>query len=144
MWRKVATDLGWPVTRDHNRPVVDGANRPSVPEGIDQLLTDTRTTNIGKAMWGYLSGVDHVTWFALRQAFITEPEEPDGLNPSLAQVGTQSRSVYIQSFLLSRGLHGAAEDRVGYMGWDDADFREASQRFAAHEMNLLQRVISSG
>jgi hypothetical protein len=140
-WNQVATDLGWAVTRERGRPVVDSENRPSVPAALDGFLTKTGSAELGRAMWGYLSGVDHGTWFALGQSFVTEPTQT-GLGPSVAMVGTESRSVYIAAFLMLRCLRSAADTLVTYKGWGDEAWAASSKIVAEHERVLLHRIVA--
>ncbi|HKI17090.1 MAG TPA: hypothetical protein VKA15_04395 [Isosphaeraceae bacterium] len=141
-WKEVAQSFGWAVTEKDRLPVVDGVGRPSVPDGINKLLVDSAAANIGRAQWSYLSGVLHVTWYALRQAVETPVESPVG--PPLAAVGTDSRSVYAQAVCVIRALRVAANRRMTFMGWADPEWPELCKRVEAHEGVLIRFGVLGG
>jgi hypothetical protein len=142
-WQAVAAGFGWNVGRDRDKPTVDQARRPSIPDGIDGLLMDNRdgAWRIGRVQWSYLSAVSHVTWYGLRQA-ITEPPPESELRPSLVSIGVTLNSVHAQSVCILKALRMAAWARFTLMGWVDDDWRAASNASAAHEQELV--AASSG
>ena len=59
-WKQIDADFNWSLTMDRDRPLVDGAKRPFIPEGIDGLvLGDAR--RLGRLQSSYLSAVARVT-----------------------------------------------------------------------------------
>jgi hypothetical protein len=144
LWKDVADALGWAVTWGAaNKPTVDGASRPSVPAGIDQLLLDSGDAALGRVQWSYLSAVSHVTWYGLRQSFLGQPNEGGGLGPSIAPIGTESKAVNGQSLCLLRALRTAGEVRMTYMGWLDDEWKRAREQAVAHEVELLRRLMAA-
>jgi hypothetical protein len=145
MWDRVAAELEWPVTwpqgKGNGKPNVGGAQRPSVPAGIDALITES-PGSIGRVQWSYLSAVGHVTFYGLRQSFLEDPK-PSGLAPSLAPIGTESKAVNAQTLCLLRALRTAAEARMTYMGWADDEWVEARTVAMTHEAELYRRIMAA-
>jgi hypothetical protein len=141
LWMGVAAELGWEVSKD-SKPRVDGVGRPPMALGIDHLLMDDGPTRLGRVQWSYLSGVNHTVWFALRQAFFGELVDAQVLGPSVASIGTESKSVYSQTLCLMRALRVTAQARMTYMGWIDDEWEYAANCAFTHEVELLRRVTS--
>jgi len=137
-WKRVADAFGWGVAWNRTKPVIDGESRPNIPDGIDALVLDESKGTLGRVQWSYLSSVLHVTWYGLRQAIIEDPPDNPLLGPSLAGVGTESKSVNSQSLCLLLALRRAATKRMIYMGWVDDEWQEACRQSAAHELALLK------
>jgi len=138
-WEEVARLFNWEVKPDRRAPVVDGTKRPLIPNGISRLLLDDREARLGRVQWSYLSAVVHVTWYGLSPGIIDPPQESAALGPSLAGVGTESRSVDAQSLCLIRALRRAGTIRMIYMGWIDEEWRRACELAERHERELLGR-----
>ena len=62
-----ASALGWEITRDRDKPVIEGTKRPSIPAGIAEMATGDRAKDLGRVQWSYLSSVMHVTWRGVGQ-----------------------------------------------------------------------------
>lgn len=141
-WKNVVVGFGWSVAWDRNRPRVESSQRPSVPAGIDQLLSADDNSKLGKVEWGYLSAVDHGTWYGLRQAFLVPPQESP-FGPPVAGVGTTVAGVRSQAVCVIRAVRKAATARFTLMGWLDTEWTVASQRAKQHETELI-RLSQSG
>jgi hypothetical protein len=135
-WKARAAALGWNV-KPNTKPVIDGTSRPSVPQGITELLVGDDDARIGKAQWSYLSSVSHVTWYGLRQA-ITSTTPAPGVAGGLVSYGTTSSSARAQAVCVLRALRKAANVRFVLMGWADDDWRATSARAEQHEIALIQ------
>ena len=124
-WKKVATDLGWQVQKNHKSEtsfkVVSalGAEhqfticRPWPGIGIDELLLGdilgARDHDLGRTQWSSLGGVNHVVWFAMREA-VQEPPKPAADGLSLAGLGTNLYSALMQAICAdTRRAHSGAE-----------------------------------
>jgi hypothetical protein len=136
-WQDVATEFGWSVVWDRDKPRVESSQRPSVPAGIDQLLLGDGNWKLGKVQWSYLSAVDHGTWYGLRQS-ILEPPQGSAIGPSLAGVGTTAAGVRSQAVCVLRAVRKAATARFTSMGWLDDEWAEASRRAEKHETELIR------
>ena len=93
---------------------------------------------LGHAQWSYLSAVDHVTRWGLRQAISNPPSAPDASGQSLAEIGTKSSSVYAQAICVLKALRKAGEARLLLMGWTDDEWNAACRRSEAHEAALVR------
>ena len=142
LWMGVAAELGWEVSKD-TKPRVDGIGRPPMAQGIDHLLMDAGPARLGRVQWSYLSGVNHTVWFALRQAFFGELVDAQALGPSVAPIGTESKSVYSQTLCLLRALRVTAQARMTYMGWIDDEWEYAANCAFTHEVERSRRVTNS-
>jgi hypothetical protein len=142
LWMGVAAELGWTVSKD-TKPRVDGAGRPPMAQGIDHLLMDAGAARLGRVQWSYLSGVSHTVWFALRQAFIGELVHTQAFGPTVAPIGTESKSVYPQTLCLLRALRVTAQARMTYMGWMDDQWEYSANCAFTHEVELFRRVTNS-
>jgi hypothetical protein len=109
-WNDVATAFGWDVAGG-NKPTVGGTGRPSVPDGINKLLLKEGEWRLGKAQWGYLSSVGHVTWYGLAQSVQEPPREDSPLLRPRAGFGTRAGSVYAQAVCVMGALRNAATAR---------------------------------
>jgi hypothetical protein len=138
LWLRVAAELGWDVSKE-TKPQVNGSGRPAMAAGIDHFLIDKGPARLGRVQWSYLSGVNHTVWFALRQAFIGEVTA-DGIGPSTAPLGTESKSINSQTLCLLRALRVAATTRMTYLGWVDDAWEYAANVSLTHEVELLRRV----
>ncbi|HEY1687786.1 MAG TPA: hypothetical protein VGF95_02875 [Solirubrobacteraceae bacterium] len=136
-WKARAAALGWTAKVSNNKPVIDGTSRPSVPRALSELLVGDGEARIGRAQWGYLSSVSHVTWYGLREA-LPSTAPPPGIVPSPASFGTTSSSVRAQAACVLRALRKAADARFVLMGWADDDWRAAAARAEQHEIALIQ------
>ena len=135
-WRSVIDSFGWTFAQSNRNPVVDGVSRPSIPDGINDLLTGDRTLDVGRVQWSYLSSVGHVTWYGLRQSIDAPVDSP--LGRPVAAVGTTSRSAYAQALCVLRALRVAATKRLVFMGWADDAWLELCSRVTKHEAVLIQ------
>jgi hypothetical protein len=140
-WVERAASLGWEATDRHGRPWsladsrgqprVDGVGRPSVREGITDLLVSDEESEIGKLLWSRLSAVAHVTWFGLRWALMTEDATPKfATGLTTVPVGTNSSAVAGQALCVIKALRRAANAHFTLMGWDDDAWRMPRGRAA--------------
>jgi hypothetical protein len=137
-----ATSLRWEAHFDRRgKPVVDGIKRPSVPNGITQLLRDDPQSQIGRLLWNRLSAVTHVTWWGLRWAIEPTGEESGGF--ATVSVGTGSTQVAAQAFYVLRALQVAATQRVTLMGWNDDQWQAACYRAEEHEAVLVREGLGN-
>jgi|GEM_PF-6690101 len=134
----VAAGFGWTVTKSRGKPAIDGVTRPVIATGIDELVLGDGVWRLGRAQWSYLSAVDHVTWWGLRQAILDPPSEPDASGRSLAGIGTKSSSVCAQAICVLKALRKAGAVRLVLMGWTDREWEEACRRSEAHETVLVR------
>jgi hypothetical protein len=143
-WRRCATTLGWAVEKDRTgKPIVGGARRPNIAQQISELVVGRGDRPLGRALVSYLSAVIHVTWYGLRPG-VVEPPKADALGPSLAMVGTDSKTVNPQSYGLLRAIRQAGAARQTLMGWnDDEVWKNAAAQSEAHEAVLLERIVQS-
>ena len=139
-WKKIARDLGAPPDADRMKPAVGTTTRPSVPDGIDELVTVSGPSRVGRAQWGYLSSVSHVTWHGLRVSIEAEPES-SVLEPSRrAHTIVRTQAVQLQAVCLIRVLSGAATTRFRLMGWGDGQWDAAVRKADEHVVWLFSAV----
>jgi hypothetical protein len=61
---------------------------------ISQMLVGEDNRDVGKALWGYLSAVTHLTWYGIRETLIAPfPTSEETLRPTLVGVGSSSEFV---------------------------------------------------
>jgi hypothetical protein len=140
-WQGCADAMGWSVSNNRGKPVVDGEKRPSMPARLSELVVGKADMPIGKALWSFLSAVIHVGWYGVTRALVEKPPADPGLGPSLAMVGTDSKDVNPQSYGLLRALRQAGEARQTVMGWaTDSVWQDAATRSENHERVLLKAI----
>jgi hypothetical protein len=153
-WRKVALDLGWQVQRkgksDTSFSLVSAPDaehhlvvcRPWPGVGIDELLLGDvlgpRDHDLRRSQWSYLGGVNHVVWFAMREA-VQEPPAAEAGGPSLAGIGTNLYSVLMQALGAARAVRTAAERRFVLMGWADDEWRSVASGSERFEVDVLRQ-----
>lgn len=138
-----ATSFGWKSHFNRGKPEVDGTKRPSVGNGITQLLVEDSQARIGRLLWSRLSAVTHVTWFGLQWAFTLPEGAPSGSGFTTVPVGTDSTKVATQAWCVLRALRAAANRRFTLMGWDDHEWQDAASRAEAFEYTLFQSAAPS-
>jgi hypothetical protein len=116
-WLNVADDLGWSVTWDNRKPVVDGTKRPSIPAGISRLIVDDEEQKLGRALWSRLSAVTHVSWWGVNWAIMLPGSEPDAAGFVTVDIGTDQAAVAEQAFCILRALQAAANERAILVGF---------------------------
>jgi hypothetical protein len=137
-WLRVAEQCDWEVSKDRTgKPIIGGARRPSIPAGITEIMGGVVDEAFGKAQWSFLSAVEHVTWYGLQAGIVEGPNDDVGLGPSVAMIGTDSRTVNAQSVCLLRALRHAGTARLTLMGWTDDVWTDACQQAEAHEAALV-------
>jgi len=135
-WKATTTTLGWSFTESNGKPVVEQTKRPSIPQGIDQLVVGDGEGSAGRFEWSYLSAVSHGVWYGLQPALF-EPVGTDRSGFATVSYGTTSDSVVTHALCGFRALRGAATSRLILMGWQDAEWDEARRAAEAHELALL-------
>ena len=141
--RRMATSLGWQIRENRGKPVIDGTQRPGIATGIAEMVLGDGGRDLGRVQWSYLSSVMHVTWYGLRQSIVEGPADDVRIGPSIASVGTQSRSVNAQSLCLLRALRYAGTGRMTMMGWLDDEWHQAAHQSETHERALLEWIIAA-
>jgi hypothetical protein len=153
-WKKIATDLGWQVKKNNKSEtsfkIVSAADaehqltvfRPWPGIGIDELLLGDvlgpRDHDLGRTQWSYLGGVNHVVWFAMREA-VQEPPKPAADGLSLAGLGTNLYSALMQALCTTRAVRTAAQRRFELMGWIDEEWQFMARRSESQETLTLWR-----
>jgi hypothetical protein len=146
-WCAVAEPFGWEVLgrstgrlrvvsqeRDAKDDPAFSTCRPWPGVGIDELLLGDvlgpRAHDLGRTQWSYLSGVEHVTWFAMKEAVMV-PAEETAEGTSLAGFGTNLGSAQVQAVCVMRAVRLAANRRFQLMGWTDGDWAGAYRDIGA-------------
>jgi hypothetical protein len=121
---------------------VGGARRPWMRTALSTMLVGDDEREIGQALWGYLSAVTHGTWYGLRESVTAPQERPDPVTGlQLASLGTDSRSVNIQTVWLLRLFVAASNARMILMGWESLDW-DIARRHAEELRSVLMGNIT--
>ena len=139
-WKDVAALYGWQANDKPAKPLVDGIGRPSIPNGIRDLIVERQASELGRWLWCYLSAVSHVTWWGLRQSVLEDPEQQNPMSPPLAGVGTQLGAVQAIAFTLLTVARKTATARFMLMGWADGQWEAANDKAEQHGQTLLQAI----
>jgi hypothetical protein len=132
-----ATNFGWEARVDRGRPVVDGTKRPSVGDGITQLLVEDSQAKLGRLLWNRLSAVTHATWWGLQWVLDLPEDKPDSRFANVS-MGTDSGEVALQAFCILKALRVAATQRITLWGWnDDEQWQAACHQAEVHEDSLF-------
>jgi hypothetical protein len=142
-YERMGAVLGWDIRDNRGKPVVGGAQRPSIGPSIAEMVLGDRSRDLGKVQWSYLSAVVHVTWWGIRQGVVEGPGNDVGIGPSIAMIGTESKAVNTQSLCLLRALRHAGAARLTMMGWLDDVWQAAARKSEAHERALLEWIVST-
>ena len=95
-----------------------------------------RAHDLGRTQWSYLSGVEHVTWFAMKEAVMV-PAEETAEGTSLAGFGTNLDSAQVQAVCVMRAVRLATTRRFQLMGWTDGDWAGVDRTTERYEANVL-------
>jgi len=137
-WKQDAASCGWTVSSGvGGKSIVYGVSRPSIPEGIDQLMLGEES-RIGRTQWSYRSAVTHATWYGLVQPFVSRDDSGTGI-PDAARVaiGTTSSAVNAQAICVLRCVRKTASARFRLMAWDDEEWAETARAAEAFEGTLI-------
>jgi hypothetical protein len=131
-----ATGFGWEVRFDRDKPEVDGTKRPSVPDGIRQLLVDDEQARLGRLLMEQTLS-SHARHMVGASLGCRVPADHRGERVTTVSVGTDSSQVALQALWVLRALRVAATQRFALMGWNDAQRQDACQHAEEHERVLL-------
>lgn len=119
--QECASHYGWTLnSRNNDRVFGDGFRRPNMRDMISQMLVGEDSRDVGRALWGYLSAVTHLTWYGIRETLIPPfPSGEDPLRPTLVGVGSSSDFVNTLTVCLTLMFAKAATAHLEYMGWEN-------------------------
>jgi hypothetical protein len=143
-WKSVGASFGWTIDNSRTKPIIDGARRPRISDGVVELSGSDTDARVGDLLYSRLSAVDHVTWFGLFSAFdiaTAQRHEPAGMATVPLTVDGSKVSAYL--YYVVKVLHAAADVRFTLMGWRDEAWEQATARALALERRLLEIAMSS-
>jgi hypothetical protein len=140
-WKDVAASFGWTVDNSRTKPIIDGARRPRISDGIVAAAAGDGS-RVGDLLYSRLSAVDHVTWFGLISALdVSAADRDERARTATVPITVDGGKVCAYAYYAVKVVRAAAQARFTLMGWLDERWQTAAASADSLEARLLKNAV---